>query len=227
MHLVLTILHLIGAALGVGGATVSDSLFLASVRNRRVGGEQYVLLRSASRIVIAGLGLTILSGLGFLVVDYLDDGEIARLGSAPFLAKMTMVAVIAANGVLLHFKVIGFLEERQDRELGDAELAPRLWLMAGAGAASVVSWYGALILGIVGPLDIGYPVLLGIYALAVAGAAIVAYLVMAHAIFWPGHPVEAIPAPVRRHRRAIPWILAGMLLVVLLILEALLGRLPT
>jgi hypothetical protein len=37
--LALTIIHVIGAALGVGGATASDALFIRSVRNRTISSE--------------------------------------------------------------------------------------------------------------------------------------------------------------------------------------------
>jgi uncharacterized membrane protein len=64
---VITILHVIGAAIGVGGATAADTLFLRSIRNRRVSTDQYNLLRSIQHVVMAGLAIVVLSGIALAI----------------------------------------------------------------------------------------------------------------------------------------------------------------
>jgi hypothetical protein len=46
---VITILHAIGAAIGVFGATAADALFLRSIRNRRVSTDQKQPARPSTR----------------------------------------------------------------------------------------------------------------------------------------------------------------------------------
>lgn len=168
-----------GVAVGAGGAAASDPLFLSSIRNRRISSDQLVLLHVVSRVVLAGLGLVILSGMGLILLHahLLQDGT--------FLAKMTIVFVIAVNGTVFHARVLPVLEEHVDEKLDEETLNEELPLLAVTGALSSVSWFSALILGVLLHLSLPYLLLINIYLVAVVGAVIAAYLVISHIIFSP------------------------------------------
>jgi hypothetical protein len=171
----LIIAHIVGAAIGVGAATASDSVFLRSIRNRRVTSDQFLLVTSVSDVVLLGLAAVTLTGAGLVLIS-------PELITQPgFQAKMIVVGVLLANGIGFHQVVIPFLEEHRDIRLDDDALSPaRRALLAGSGTLSAVSWYAALILGAMPP--VGWPLIafLGIYGVLIAGGAVVAFLVLRH-----------------------------------------------
>jgi hypothetical protein len=181
----LVVAHVVGAATGVGAATASDSVFLRSIRHRRVSSEQFVLIRSTSDVVLVGMTLVALTGVGLLLLS-------PELIQEPkFQAKMLVVVALLANGLLFHLRILPYLKARRDRWLGDESLtAGRRLLFAGAGAVSAVSWYSALILGAMAPVDIGLPLMAGVYLAVVVAGAVAAYLLLSHLIFAPAPPPE-------------------------------------
>lgn len=173
------ILHTIGLAVGVGAATASDPLFINSIRNRRISSDQLVLIETLSKVVLAGLTLLVISGIGLL---WLSPELITRTG---FLAKMTIVFVLAVDGAVFHFKVIPLLEDRVDERLDDELICDNLPTLSASGAISSTSWYSALILAMLLPFDLPYLMLMNIYLILVVGAVIGAYLVLSHLLFTP------------------------------------------
>jgi hypothetical protein len=173
------VIHVVGAAIGVGAATSSDWLFLHSIRDRVITSEQYNFLNRVSHVVMAGLAIVVLSGVAIV----LQNGEV--FGYPSFLAKMFFVFLLIINGFVFHVVLLRFLRDHRDERLTDETLANRLWLFATTGALSVVSWYGALLIGAMDPLQISIWLLLGIYFGVIVGAAVVAYLLLSHLIFSP------------------------------------------
>ncbi len=172
---ILIIAHIVGAAIGVGAATASDSVFLRSIRNRRITSDQFLLVTSVSDVVLLGLTAVTLTGAGLVL---LSPELITQPG---FQAKMVVVGVLLLNGIGFHLSVIPFLEEHRDQRMDDATLsAPRRALLAGSGTLSAVSWYAALIIGAMP--QVGWPLIafLGIYAVLLAGGAVVAFMVLRH-----------------------------------------------
>ena len=89
--------HLLGLALGLGGATIADVFFFRFIKNRKISYSETGVLHTLSQVIWLGLGLMVASGLGL----YLPAAE-ALNGSGKFLAKMIVVAVIIANGLFLN-----------------------------------------------------------------------------------------------------------------------------
>jgi len=174
---ILTILHIVGAALGVGAAAASDSVFLSAIRNRRVSPDQYVLIRATSHVVMGGLTLLVLSGIPLA----LDDHD--RWLQGYFLVKMTAVLILMLNGFVFHLAILPFLGKHLHGVLTEDVLAPRLWLFACTGALSGVSWFTALLLALVAPAGASFAVLLGLYLAAVAAGAATGYLLLAQLLF--------------------------------------------
>lgn len=185
MTSLLLLFHFIGTALGVGGATASDMLFLRTVRNRLISRDQFILIRTVSRTVMGGMVLVVLSGAGLLLDEYFRTGAMETLGQAHFQAKLIIVVVLLINGIVFHSVVFGFLKAHVDERMTEEKVGGRLWVLAGSGAASILSWYGVLVLAALGPLPLSLLLIVGIYLVLLAGAAAGAYFVLSHLFSGP------------------------------------------
>jgi hypothetical protein len=157
LHTILLIGHIIGVALGAGGATTSDFLFLSILRNGRIEKSEFNLLKVASGIVISGLMLLTATGLGLIILN----GSVSHR----FFAKMTIVLIAAVNGGLMHIKLFPHLQRSAHKQQpfhlnGLAQKLPRVSVF---GAVSAVSWYAALVLGAWRNLSLGYAQILAGY----------------------------------------------------------------
>jgi MFS family permease len=191
---ILVVAHVVGAAIGVGAATASDSVFLRALRNRRISSDQYLMITSVSDVVLLGLAAVTLTGSGLVWFNP------ELIGEAGFQAKMIVVGVLLLNGIVFHVAVIPFLETHRDRHLGEEELSPsRRALLASSGTLSAVSWYGALVLGAMP--DVNWPLIafLGIYGVLLAGGAVVAFFVLRHITPEPGEHDELRAEHEREH----------------------------
>ena len=56
------VFHLLGVAFGLGGATVSDVLFLKSLKDEIISRTEKRLLDGASLVIWVGVGILVLSG---------------------------------------------------------------------------------------------------------------------------------------------------------------------
>ncbi len=84
---VLTLAHLLGFALGLGGATVKLFLLLQSVADHRLVPSYIRIAGLITRLIVAGLILLIVSGLATIVL----------VGTRPFTALfMTKLLAVAA-----------------------------------------------------------------------------------------------------------------------------------
>lgn len=155
------VLHLIGVALGVGAATISDIFFFKFLKDFRISKFESEILSTLSQIIWLGVGLLVLSGLGLFIP------EIAKFGaSSKFLTKMFIVVVIVLNGVFLNFYIsprlidISFGKEH-NHQAGELRMFRRVAF--GSGAVSLSSWYLTLILGSLRSIPFTVAQALGIY----------------------------------------------------------------
>ncbi|WP_194757239.1 hypothetical protein [Aliidiomarina indica] len=182
--MILTIIHVIGAAIGLGSATASDSTFMRAIRNRVVSHDQLVLIRSVSHVVMVGLALVVLTGAGLL----LHNPSILQHDF--FQAKMTAVLILILNALVFHTFIHRFLENHCERELSPEVIGRKMPIFAVSGAISVVSWYLPLIFIVAGRTEFSLPVYLTVYFVLVAGGAVLAYLLMSHILFYPKNMPE-------------------------------------
>ncbi len=178
LRTILLIGHVMGVALGAGGATTSDFLFLTILRNGRIHQTEYRLLKVASGIVIAGLMLLTATGIGLIILS----GSFTHR----FFAKMSIVLIAALNGGLMHAKLFPILRQSAHKQQlfhlnGFAKMLPRISIL---GAISAVSWYAALILGLWRSLTLSYPQILSMYTavllFAMLGAIVSTHWLMRH-----------------------------------------------
>lgn len=176
MRPVILIIHLVGIALGLGGATFTDVFFFKFLRDLKISRDEAAILRTISQVIWFGLAVLILSGIGLYLGDVAGYNQ-----SSKFLMKMVVVAVILVNGAFLNLKITPHLIHIS---FGDdpmkspkQELRRERRVAFALGGVSFVSWYSALILGAVKTVPWSLPVLLTIYG-AVLVVAIIGSQVM-------------------------------------------------
>ncbi len=145
--LLLVILHLLGFALGVGGATMTDLFFFKFLRDFKISTWESKVLHEVSHLIWIGLIILIVSGVAL----YLPDME-ALNTSSKFIAKVIVVGVALVNGIFLNLFIspkmihISFGDEHVKYP---GQLKKLRKIAFASGAVSIVSWYTAFILGAV------------------------------------------------------------------------------
>lgn len=145
LYELLIILHIIGTVLGVGAATFAEIHYTRFNRDNIIDDDETQTLKVTYTVMRAGLFLLVVSGFGFLLYARLTE-HVAILTSPSFWAKMTVVAILVGNALLLQARMIPI-------SIG----AP----------VSLTSWYAALVLGVIGKTSAGYVEILLYYAGAI------------------------------------------------------------
>lgn len=130
----LTIVHIVGTVLGVGGETFGMIFYFKAMADGKVDPSESALLRLSFQVLRVGLVLLVLSGLGYLIA-FRILGTTDIFFDARFVAKMSLVLILVFNAMLMHMRKIP------------------LWI---GGAISFTSWYGAMLLGVLRDLDYTY-----------------------------------------------------------------------
>lgn len=158
-----TILHLLGIALGVGGAFTSDALFFTMWKDRVASADEVRMMKAGSRIVWLGITLLFVSGLLLFSLNpahYLSSGK--------FLAKMSIVLVITANGVFIHLRHLSLFERLMGVRLTDSmEFIRHSRGLFVSGALSATSWLFALVLGSWRTIHYSYSTIMCAYLVAI------------------------------------------------------------
>ncbi|MBI4138082.1 MAG: hypothetical protein HY482_00610 [Candidatus Wildermuthbacteria bacterium] len=165
-YTVFVIMHLIGVTLGAGGAFVSDVMFFASVKDKKISYSELRFLKLGGKVVIVGLCVLVVSGVLLFSLD-----PARYMESSKFLAKMTIVAVLILNGVLFHAVHMPMLNRLEANPLPtSAEFFKKSSLFVASGAISLVSWLFALSLGAISSIPYPYWMIMAVYAACAAGA---------------------------------------------------------
>lgn len=176
LYLACIIAHIIGTCFGVGGATVSDMLFFTFAKDGRIDKQEYDTLKAVARIVWLGLIILVISGAGFLVLSTSGLSGV-YYNPAKILAKVTIVAVIAINGVVMHRVVLPVLKKNTDKPLTSPAIMKKSNIILTAGAVSFVSWYSALIIGAWRGLTASYTTIFSTYLIVLIIAIVIANIV--------------------------------------------------
>lgn len=160
---VLTIIHVFGAVFGAGGAILSDGMTLLSFSDRIFSRQELRLLKFGAHMTLFGLIILVISGYGI----YQTDVE-RYMQSTKFLAKMTIVAVLTVNGLLMHFVCLPLIERGADKPVFEnyyfVKYTPFFFI---GGAVSLVSWSFTLTLGTLDRILLPYVTIVCLYAVAV------------------------------------------------------------
>lgn len=168
-HPFILILHLFFVALGLGAATLADVFFFRFLKDGRISEFEAGVLSTLSEVIWLALGFVILTGFA-LFLPHAPE----LLALPKFLAKLTVVGVIVVNGAFLNLFIapklvkISFAQPHQHKE---GELGRARRMAFALGPISVVSWYGAFVLGAL-PQDmvVSLGELLKIYLLVLVAA---------------------------------------------------------
>lgn len=134
------IVHSFGFILGVGGATITDVFFFKFMKDHRITVAEKETMDTVSGVIWAGLAVAVLSGLMLFLPEQ------ARLSDSPkFLLKTIVVGVVIVNGLALNFLVAPAMHRLSFEGTPPARRFRRLAFAL--GGISIVSWYGAFILG--------------------------------------------------------------------------------
>lgn len=184
MELVLGLvtLHVIGAIIAVGGATMNDALFFRMIKNHRIILTEYLLLHHAGKIIWGGLALSVLSGLALVYVELATAGRIARLELGFFQLKTLLVGVIIINGIVFHTRVLPFIRKHLGENMQAKVFVEKYWLFALTGSISIVSWWGVILLALINP-TLPFAYLLTLYLAAVCFACVLSFMLFTNQLF--------------------------------------------
>ncbi len=159
-HFIL-LFHIFGTTLGLGGAIVTDLLFMRYLKDFRVSAEEKETLDNLSWVIWTGLGILVVTGL---LLFYPSSSQL--LASSLFLAKMVAVSVILVNGLILNFYVSPKLTSMvfNDPALNSPSVNLARKLSPIFGGVSIISWLYTFFLGAMNSyLDYSFGILLGSY----------------------------------------------------------------
>lgn len=163
----ITFLHVIGVALGFGGAMISDAMFFSSVKDKKFTVQELRFMKLGGKLVWVGIAVLITSGIGLV---YLNP---ALLTSAKFLLKMIIVGVIIINGIFFHLYHIPNIEKHKNKSTRTSPyFQNKGYLLTISGGISVVSWLSAALLGSLSQLNVAFSYMLGVYVLLLCIASI-------------------------------------------------------
>lgn len=155
-------LHVLGVAVGLGGAIIADVFFFKFLRDFLISESESEILNTLSQIIWAALALLIVTGAGL----YIQDME--TLNASPkFLTKAVVVLVLIINGALLNLLVAPKLVKisfHQKHIHQKDELHHIRKIAFALGGISITSWMSAFLLGSL-PRNLDYSLaqFLGVY----------------------------------------------------------------
>lgn len=137
------ICHLLGLALGAGGAFTSDMLYMKSLKDKKISIDEMKLISAGGMMVWIGLLVLTISGLLLMSLSW--DTYIL---STKFIAKMIVVLIIALNGVAIHHIYLPKMRKLVGKDLVQSkDFIQMSWFLYISGAVSFVSWITATVLG--------------------------------------------------------------------------------
>lgn len=147
-HQIAVGVHLIGFALGLGGATISDIMFFKALRSKVISAEHFNFLHTLSKIIWAGLILLIASGAAMFALIYSEQGSLPLLASPRWQAKLILVAVVLINGFAFKYKIFPYLKSLIGSRLELQNIGSRITALTISGTISILSWYSILIISL-------------------------------------------------------------------------------
>jgi hypothetical protein len=171
----LVALHLLGFALGIGGATVADLVFFRFMKDFYISDSERDIIRSLSQALWVGLLVVVISAVGL----YLP----AEAGQASyFWPEMALLALIAANDAIFGLVIMPRLVSAagNHKVIRVAEVQGLRRIAFALGSASFVTWYAAFVAVLQGEAGLDAGSFFGWYIAAMVGALVLSQLVERH-----------------------------------------------
>jgi len=175
---IVTLFHLAGLIMGLGGAMLADYTTLTRGVIRPVTPYTIHQVEFLSRIVSAGLAILWLSGIAIIWLNTEANPE--YIANQKLWAKVAIVAVLTVNGFAVHGLVLPHLQDSLGYRLFDQVGSRRVAVMTLVGAFSVVSWVMPFVLAKASNLNYVTPVgdILAFYAAAILGVWVAMFALM-------------------------------------------------
>jgi hypothetical protein len=161
------LVHIIGLALGLGGAWITDIFLTKYVTKHSITLEKFQFVEFASKVVCYGLALLWASGIGFVAYYYFFSPE--YLFNEKVWAKAFIVMILTVNGVFVHLYVLPIVRLCIGSPLL-AMVSPKVaHKLTTVCVVSVLSWMFPLLLGVSKTLNFSVKAIeiLGVYALTI------------------------------------------------------------
>lgn len=126
--------HILGTALGLGGATIADIMFFRFLSDYRISKKEIEVLGILRAVILGALLVIIITGFAL----YLPNSETYNQSGA-FLVKSIGVLILTINGVALHLYVSPNLKHIDLKPGKKREKLQRLSFAL--GSISIISWY--------------------------------------------------------------------------------------
>lgn len=144
---ILIVGHLVGLVVGLGAATIADILFMNCLLKNRMSSDQYKFLKLVTDVVVAGLGILLVTGFGFILLYKFTDPNLIM--NPKMWGKVAIVFVLTLNGLAMHEFILPLFEHNLNRPLFSV---PRIrrnkFFLFACGGVSFTAWYSAMILGV-------------------------------------------------------------------------------
>jgi hypothetical protein len=170
MKTALLYVHLLSLAVAIGSMLIAEHLIsqrLMFSRERKFTSDSYDIVLFTSRAVTVSLLLLWLTGIGFVVLGYLNDP--AYIENQKIWAKVSIVILVSINGMYIHRSLLPRLADVSAGGLliRNAWESARLRL---SFSASIAGWLIATFYGAAKFLNQGYHYseLFGLYLIVVA-----------------------------------------------------------
>ena len=169
--------HLVGLALGVGGALTLDIIAFRYFYLERITREKLVLFHFIARLVSTGLFILWVTGLAFLWISWQYQPQL--LGNPKIWAKLVIVVVLTVNGHFLHHKVFPILDRNLGHQMFHRVTVDEKAMMFTFSSISIISWGFPLVLGIARSLNFntGMENILAFYFLMLSSTCLLMLLV--------------------------------------------------
>ncbi len=168
-------IHVVGAVLGAGAATINDILFLRAIGSPTEGEAYRRYAPTLAAIAWTGILLLLVSAFAFWKIHP------GILQSQKILVKIGITGILTVNGALIGALLIPKLHRmRKDDWINAAKLQWADSIGIVLGAISIVSWYTLLTLGAVGRTGWTADQILPWYAGALILAWIAGRILIAH-----------------------------------------------
>ncbi len=136
-------LHVLALAIGLGGATISEILFLKFLKDFKISEEESDILYTLSQVIWLSLGVSVVTIIGV----YLPHADKFSM-SALFSVKVVLLLFIIINGAVLNLLISPKLVNisfggKHDHEAGELKQLRRLAFAL--SAISIISWYFSFI----------------------------------------------------------------------------------
>lgn len=160
-HDIVLVIHVLGAMLGIGSATITDYLHLKSLKNHKFERTLLGIYPVLSGLIVFSLIIITLSG--FILVWL----EPELLGKSLFRLKMFLVLVLMVNGYFLKTQVYPHFRKDVLQNHPKEDFQRLMYTSSITGSISIVSWYTIFILAFTKSYGYAVSSVLNVYITAI------------------------------------------------------------